>query len=52
MGADAGLGVFKRRTYIAEEPPRTIAAAMKVTDVILEVAEGVSQRGRNFVLRI
>ena len=39
MGADAVLAVFKRRTYIAEEPPRTIAAAMKVADVVLEVTE-------------
>jgi leucyl aminopeptidase (aminopeptidase T) len=39
MGADAVLGVFKRRTFIAEEPPRTIAAAMKVADVVLEVTE-------------
>ena len=39
MGADAVLGVFKRRTFIAEEPPPTIAAAMKVADVVLEVTE-------------
>jgi leucyl aminopeptidase (aminopeptidase T) len=39
MGADAVLAVFKRRTYIAEEPPPTVAAAMKVADVLLEVTE-------------
>src|SRR4030042_6351649 len=39
MGADAVFAVFKRRTYIAEEPPPTIAAAMKVADVVLEVTE-------------
>jgi leucyl aminopeptidase (aminopeptidase T) len=39
MGADAVLAVFKRRTYIAEEPPATIAAAMKAADVVLEVTE-------------
>ncbi len=39
MGADAVMAVFKRRTYIAEEPPPTIAAAMKVADAVLEVTE-------------
>jgi leucyl aminopeptidase (aminopeptidase T) len=39
MGADAVMAVFKRRTYIAEEPPPTVAAAMKVADVVLEVTE-------------
>jgi len=39
MGADAVLAVFKSRTYLAEEPPRTVAAAMKVADVVLEVTE-------------
>ena len=39
MGADAVLAIFKSRTYIAEEPPPTIAAAMKVADVVLEVTE-------------
>jgi 2,5-dihydroxypyridine 5,6-dioxygenase len=39
MGADAVMAVFKRRTYIAEEPPPTIAAAMKVAEVVLEVTE-------------
>lgn len=39
MGADAVMAVFKRRTYIAEEPPPTIASAMKVADVVLEVTE-------------
>jgi leucyl aminopeptidase (aminopeptidase T) len=39
MGADAVMTVFKRRTYIAEEPPLTIASAMKVADVVLEVTE-------------
>jgi 2,5-dihydroxypyridine 5,6-dioxygenase len=39
MGADAVLAVFKSRTYIAEEPPLTVAAAMKVADTLLEVTE-------------
>ncbi len=39
MGADAVLAVFKSRTYLAEEPPPTVAAAMKVADVVLEVTE-------------
>jgi leucyl aminopeptidase (aminopeptidase T) len=39
MGADAVLAVFRRRTYIAEEPPDTVAAAMKVADVVLEITE-------------
>jgi leucyl aminopeptidase (aminopeptidase T) len=39
MGADAVLAVFKRRTYIAEEPPPTVASAMKVADIVLEVTE-------------
>jgi 2,5-dihydroxypyridine 5,6-dioxygenase len=39
MGADAVLAVFKSRTYIAEEPPGTVAAAMKAADAVLEVTE-------------
>jgi len=39
MGADAVLAVFKSRTYIAEEPPPTVAAAMKAADAVLEVTE-------------
>ncbi len=39
MGADAVLAVFKSRTYIAEEPPATVAAAMKAADAVLEVTE-------------
>ena len=39
MGADAVMAVFKSRTYIAEEPPPTVAAAMKIADVVLEVTE-------------
>ncbi len=39
MGADAVLAVFKSRTFIAEEPPSTIAAAMKAADAVLEVTE-------------
>ena len=39
MGADAVLTVFKSRTFIAEEPPATVAAAMKAADAVLEVTE-------------
>jgi leucyl aminopeptidase (aminopeptidase T) len=39
MGADAVLAIFKSRTFIAEEPPATVAAAMKVADAMLEVTE-------------
>ncbi len=39
MGADAVLTVFKSRTFIAEEPPATVAAAMKAADAMLEVTE-------------
>jgi leucyl aminopeptidase (aminopeptidase T) len=39
LGADAVLAVFKSRTYIAEEPPSVIAAAMKAADAVLEVTE-------------
>jgi leucyl aminopeptidase (aminopeptidase T) len=39
MGADAVLAIFRSRTFIAEEPPRTVAAAMKVADVAMEVTE-------------
>lgn len=39
MGADAVLAVFKSRTFIAEEPPATVAAAMKAADAVLEVTE-------------
>jgi leucyl aminopeptidase (aminopeptidase T) len=39
MGADAVLTVFKSRTFIAEEAPATVAAAMKAADAVLEVTE-------------
>ncbi len=39
MGADAVLAVFKSRMYIGEEPPRTVAAALKAADVAMEITE-------------
>jgi len=39
MGADAVLAVFKSRTFIAEEPPATVTAAMKAADAVLEITE-------------
>jgi leucyl aminopeptidase (aminopeptidase T) len=40
MGAEAVLAVFKRRTHLAEEPPPSVAAAMKSAEVIIGVTEG------------
>jgi leucyl aminopeptidase (aminopeptidase T) len=40
MGAEAAMAVFKRRSHPAEEPPRSVASAMKAADVILGVTEG------------
>ena len=40
MGANAVLTVFQRRSHIAEEPPPTVAAAMKAADILVGVTEG------------
>jgi len=40
MGAEAVMAVFKRRTHLAEEPPPSVAAAMKSAEVIVGVTEG------------
>jgi leucyl aminopeptidase (aminopeptidase T) len=39
MGGDAVLSIFKRRTFIAEEPPPLVAVAIKNADVVIEITE-------------
>ena len=38
-GGDAVLSIFKRRTFIAEEPPPLVSVAIKNADVIIEITE-------------
>lgn len=41
MGIEAVLAMMKSLTHVGQEPPRTVAAAMKAADVILQVFENI-----------